>query len=48
MTVSAHAHDVILALFAIWLMLVWLTNYALHLIDDAANGVREARVHPSR
>ncbi len=24
-------------------MLVWLTNYALHLIDDAANGVRESK-----
>jgi hypothetical protein len=28
---------------AIWLILVWLTQYALHLIDDAANGVRESR-----
>jgi hypothetical protein len=34
----------ILSLFAMYLMLVWLTNYAFHLIDDAANGVREARV----
>jgi hypothetical protein len=28
---------------AIWLLLVWLTQYALHIIDDAANGVREAQ-----
>jgi hypothetical protein len=28
---------------AIWLLLVWLTQYALQIIDDAANGVREAR-----
>jgi hypothetical protein len=34
---------VIMGLFAFWLMLVWLTNYALHLIDDAANGVRDAQ-----
>jgi hypothetical protein len=27
----------------IWLLLVWLTQYALHIIDDAANGVREAQ-----
>jgi hypothetical protein len=32
----------ILSLFVIWTMLVWLTNYAVRLIDDAANGVREA------
>ncbi len=32
----------IIAIFAIWSMLVWLTNYALRMIDDAANGVREA------
>lgn len=32
------------ALFAIWLMLVLLTNYTLRLIDDAANGVRESAV----
>jgi hypothetical protein len=34
LVVSAHAG---------WLMLVWLTNYALQMIDDAANGHREAR-----
>jgi len=34
----------VLSLQAVWLLLVWLTNFALHLIDDAANGVREARV----
>jgi hypothetical protein len=28
---------------ATWLLLVWLTQYALHFIDDAANGVREAQ-----
>lgn len=33
----------VMALHAIFLMLVWLTNFALHLIDDAANGVRQAR-----
>lgn len=31
----------ILSLFVIWLMLVWLTNFAVRLIDDAANGLRE-------
>ncbi len=34
LVISAHAA---------WLMLVWLTNYALQMIDDAANGHREAR-----
>jgi len=34
----------ILSLFVIWLMLVWLTNFAVRLIDDAANGVRETSV----
>lgn len=33
----------LLSLAAIWLILVWLTQYALALIDDAANGVRESR-----
>jgi hypothetical protein len=33
----------VMALHALFLLLVWLTNFALHLIDDAANGVREAR-----
>jgi hypothetical protein len=32
----------VLSLFVIWVMLVWLTNYAVRLIDDAANGVRES------
>jgi hypothetical protein len=31
----------VLAVFAIWLMLVWLTQYAFKLIDDIANGVTE-------
>lgn len=31
----------VLSLYVIWAMLVWLTNFALRLIDDAANGVRE-------
>jgi len=33
----------VVSIAAIWLILVWLTQYALHLIDDAANGVRESR-----
>jgi hypothetical protein len=33
----------VLSVFAILLLLVWLTQYALHIIDDAANGVREAQ-----
>lgn len=41
---SGMVTTLVLSLSAIYLMLVWLTNYALHLIDDAANGVREARV----
>lgn len=40
--VPPHPMTMILMLFVIWLMLVWLTNYALRLIDDAANGVRES------
>lgn len=31
------------SLAATWLLLVWLTQYALQIIDDAANGVREAK-----
>jgi hypothetical protein len=31
------------SVLAIWLLLVWLTQYALHIIDDAANGVRESQ-----
>jgi hypothetical protein len=34
--------NAVLSLYAILAMMVWLTNYALHLIDDVANGVREA------
>lgn len=34
----------VVVLAALWVMLVWLTNYALRLLDDAANGVREASV----
>jgi hypothetical protein len=34
----------VLAIFALWLLVVWLTNYALRLIDDAANGVHKAAV----
>jgi hypothetical protein len=33
----------VLSGFAILLLLVWLTQYALHIIDDAANGVRESQ-----
>jgi hypothetical protein len=33
----------VVSIAAIWLLLVWLTQYALHIIDDAANGVREAQ-----
>jgi hypothetical protein len=32
----------LLSIAAIWMLLTWLTQYALHLIDDAANGVRES------
>lgn len=32
----------ILGLFALWLILVTLTNYAFRMIEDIANGVREA------
>jgi hypothetical protein len=35
--------QLVASLAAIWLLLVWLTQYALHIIDDAANGVREAQ-----
>jgi hypothetical protein len=33
----------ITSIASILLMLVWLTQYALHLIDDVANGVRESQ-----
>lgn len=33
----------LVSIAAIWILLVWLTQYALHIIDDAANGVREAQ-----
>jgi len=33
----------VVSVLAIWILLVWLTQYALHIIDDAANGVREVR-----
>jgi hypothetical protein len=33
----------VVSVATILLMLVWLTQYALHLIDDIANGVRESR-----
>lgn len=32
----------LMVLVALWLMLVWLTNYALQMLDDAANGVHKA------
>ena len=33
----------VVSIASILLMLVWLTQYALHLIDDVANGVRESQ-----
>jgi hypothetical protein len=33
----------VVSVATIWLLLVWLTQYALHIIDDAANGVRESQ-----
>jgi hypothetical protein len=39
---SGQALMLVLMLFVIWLLLVWQTNYALRLIDDVANGVRES------
>jgi hypothetical protein len=33
----------VVSVAAIWILLVWLTQYALVLIDDTANGVRESR-----
>lgn len=33
----------VVSVATIWLLLVWLTQYALHIIDDAANGSREAQ-----
>jgi hypothetical protein len=35
---------IVLGLFALWLMLCWLTQYAFRLIDDIANGAREPAV----
>jgi len=34
---------IVMCIAAIWLILVWLTQYALVMIDDAANGVRESQ-----
>ena len=34
--------NVVLGLFALWAVGTWLTRYAFRLIDDIANGVREA------
>lgn len=34
---------ILTSIMAIWLLLVWLTQYALHMIDDIANGVRESQ-----
>lgn len=34
----------VLGLFVLWVVLVWLTRYAFQMIDDAANGTREAAV----
>lgn len=41
---SAGGPYIVLALFALWLMLCWLTQYAFKLIDDIANGAREPAV----
>jgi hypothetical protein len=32
----------VLGIFGVWVVLTWLTRYAFRLIDDVANGVREA------
>ncbi len=34
----------LIGLWALWITLAWLTNYAFRMIDDIANGVREAAV----
>jgi hypothetical protein len=41
LTVVTRMGPVILGVFAIWLLLIWLTQFAFTLIDDAANGVLE-------
>jgi len=38
--ISAGWMTWLMALFLIWCLLLWLANYSLRLIDDAANGVR--------
>jgi hypothetical protein len=34
----------VIGFFQYWLMLVWLVNFALRLVDDAANGLRQTAV----
>lgn len=39
---SGNFITVLIGLWALWIILTWLTNYAFRMIDDIANGVREA------
>lgn len=41
LTILTRLGPAILGVFAIWLLLIWLTQFAFTLIDDAANGVQE-------
>jgi hypothetical protein len=40
--ISGDLIRLVVSLAAMWLLLVWLTQYALHLIDDAANGEHQS------
>lgn len=41
LVLSVGGTTALIALFAIWLLLIWQTRFAFTLIDDAANGVQE-------
>lgn len=41
---SGNFITMLIGLWALWITLAWLTNYAFRMIDDIANGVREAAV----
>jgi len=43
MFIGGDLMRMVISVAAIWLLLVWVTQYALQMIDDVANGVRESQ-----
>ena len=43
MFIGGDLTRMIISIAGIWLLLVWVTQYALQMIDDVANGVRESQ-----